>query len=71
MVASGTSDDRGAQVAAEIITDPTVDQVLRDAGFEITEEGRERWRRRLATPISPEALKEGRRMRQQARGQVA
>ncbi|WP_405428835.1 hypothetical protein [Micromonospora sp. NBC_00617] len=37
-------------------------EVLRRAGIEVTEEGRARWRERLAAPIPPDALAEGRRM---------
>jgi hypothetical protein len=58
-------------MAAPTATDPTVDEVLRDAGFEITEAGKDRWRRRLATPIPAEALAEGRRMRDRARDHAA
>jgi hypothetical protein len=65
------SDDRGAQVADDTVTDSTLDEVLRAAGFELTETGREHWRQRLAVPISAEALDEGRRMRDRARGRAA
>ena len=70
MADSSTPDDR-AQVAAEAVTDPALDEVLRDAGFEVTDAGRERWRERLATPIPAEALEEGQRMLDRARGRAA
>ena len=38
------------------------DEVLRAAGFAVTEEGKRRWRERLREPIPAEALAEGRRM---------
>jgi hypothetical protein len=45
----------------EVATDPALDDVLRAAGFEVTEAGRQRWRRRIALPIPPAALDEARR----------
>jgi hypothetical protein len=68
--------DRGASESAGrerrvSVTDPEMNDVLRDAGFEITDAGRERWRRQLATPIPQEALDEGQRMLDQARGRAA
>jgi hypothetical protein len=48
-----------------------LDEVLREAGFQVTEEGRARWRQRLATPISAEALAEGQRMLDRADGRAA
>jgi hypothetical protein len=71
MAPSSASDERGGPAVAPTATDPTVDDVLREAGFEITEAGKSRWRRRLATPIPAEALAEGRRMRDRARGHAA
>lgn len=65
-----TTDDHAADVTVEA-SDGAVDDVLRDAGFEVTEAGRRRWRARLATPIPAEALHEGRRMREQARRRAA
>jgi post-segregation antitoxin (ccd killing protein) len=38
------------------------DEVLRAAGFTVTEAGKRRWRERLREPIPAEALAEGRRM---------
>lgn len=38
------------------------DQVLRAAGFDITEDGKRRWRERLSRPIPQDALTEARRM---------
>jgi hypothetical protein len=71
VMAGSTPDDRAAQVAADAPGAATLDDVLRDAGFQITEAGRARWRERLATPIPAEALEEGQRMRDQARRHAA
>jgi len=71
MAGSSTADDRAAQTGGATVTDPTLNEMLRDAGFEVSQAGRERWRRRLATPIRAEALEEGRRMRDRARGHAA
>jgi hypothetical protein len=38
------------------------DEVLRAAGFTVTEQGKRRWRERLREPIPAEALAEGRRL---------
>jgi hypothetical protein len=38
------------------------DEVLRAAGFDITEAGKRRWRDRLREPIPVDALTQGRRM---------
>lgn len=38
------------------------DEILRAAGFDITEAGKRRWRDRLREPIPTEALTEARRM---------
>ncbi len=70
-MASSTSDDAGAPVAARTVTDPMMDQVLRDAGFTVTEAGKQRWRQRLATPIPAEALEEGQRLLDRAGGHAA
>ncbi|TMM38310.1 MAG: hypothetical protein E6F99_09785 [Actinobacteria bacterium] len=43
-------------------TDPALDDVLRAAGFEVTEAGRQRWRRQLDAPIPAAALAQARRM---------
>ena len=67
---AGTADDQGVPLAAETESDPALDEVLHDAGFEVTEAGRQRWRRRLSTPIPAEALEEGRRMRARVRGRA-
>jgi hypothetical protein len=66
-MANSTPDDRATQVAAEI----PLDEVLRDVGFQITDEGRAHWRRRMATPISAEALADGQRMLDRADGHAA
>lgn len=71
MASSSASADRDPDVPGDSMTDPTLDQVLRDAGFTVTEDGRERWRRRLATPIPAEALAEAERLSNRARGHAA
>ena len=43
------------------------EEILRSIGFDITEEGKRRWRERLNTPMPPEVLAEGRRWRQASR----
>jgi hypothetical protein len=70
MADPGASDDAG-RGPPEMVTDPTMDDVLRAAGFEITDAGRERWRRQLATPIPQDALDEGQRMLDRVRGRAA
>jgi len=52
-------------------TDPTLDDVLRAAGFEVTEAGRQRWRRQLAPAIPPAVLAEAKRLLDRARGRAA
>jgi hypothetical protein len=64
------ADDRNTEMTVET-SDDTVNEVLRDAGFQVTEAGRRRWRERLAMPIPAEALQEGQRMREQARRRAA
>jgi hypothetical protein len=71
MAGSGTADNHTDQHDRTTVTDPGVDEMLREAGFTITVAGKERWRRRLAKPMSAEALAEGRRLRQRARGHAA
>jgi hypothetical protein len=44
-------------IRAQINSDRT-EEILRASGFNITEEGKRRWRERLRKPISPEALAE-------------
>lgn len=48
-----------------------LDDVLRAAGFEITEAGRRRWRTQLALPIPATALVEAQRLLDRARGRAA
>ena len=54
-----------------MVTDPGLDEVLRAAGFEITEAGRQRWRRQLALPIPQLALDEAQRLLDRVRGRAA
>jgi hypothetical protein len=53
------------------VTDPTLDDVLRAAGFEVTEAGRQRWRRQLALPISKLALDEAQQLLDRVRSRAA
>ncbi len=55
----------------ETVTDPTLDEVLRAAGFDVTEAGRQRWRRQLAMTIPQAALVEAQRLLDRARGHAA
>jgi hypothetical protein len=65
--------DGGAQhdAAGETVTDPALDDVLRAAGFEITDEGRRRWRAELSQPIPQGALDDAKRLLARARGRAA
>jgi hypothetical protein len=70
-MAASCADESRAPVAAATATDPGLDEMLREAGFTITAAGKARWRERLAIPIPAEALAEGRRMLDRARGTAA
>lgn len=50
-----------AAVRAQMLAART-DEVLRRAGIAVTEDGKARWRKRLAQPMAPDVLDEGRRM---------
>ena len=65
--------DRGARdgAADERATDPALDDVLRAAGFEVTDAGRRRWRAELARPISQAALDDAQRLLDRVRGRAA
>jgi hypothetical protein len=65
----GSADAAG--VRRTTATDPTLDDVLRAAGFDVTEAGRQRWRRQLARAIPPAALAEAQRLLDRARGRAA
>jgi hypothetical protein len=69
------ADGRGAGDATAArrdgVTDPLLVDVLRAAGFEITEAGRQRWRRQLALPISQAALDEAQRWLDRVRRRAA
>jgi hypothetical protein len=65
----GPEDASGARPAR--VTDPGLDDVLRAAGFEVTDAGRERWRRLLAVPIPQAAVDEAQRRLDRARGRAA
>jgi len=53
------------------VTDPALDGVLRAAGFEVTEAGRQRWRAQLSQPIPQAALDDAKRLLDRARGRAA
>ena len=53
------------------MTDPALDDVLRAAGFEITEAGRQRWRVELSRPIPQAALDDAKRLLKRSRGRAA
>jgi hypothetical protein len=67
-VADGGTSRNAARMRRESATDPTLDDVLRAAGFEVSEAGRQRWRQQLALPIPPAALEEARQLFERARG---
>jgi hypothetical protein len=54
-----------------MVTDPALDEVLRAAGFDITDAGRRRWRAELARPIPQTALDDAKRLLDRARGRAA
>jgi hypothetical protein len=70
-VASSGASEEGPGARRETLTDPTLDEVLRAAGFDVTEAGRQRWRRKLALPIPQAALIEAQRLLDRARGRAA
>ncbi len=70
-MAPSSADESRVPATATAVTDPALDEVLRDAGFALTAAGKQRWRQRLRTPISAEALHEGQRMLDQARSSAA
>jgi len=57
--------------AGERVTDPALDEVLRAAGFEVTEAGRRRWRAELARPIPQATLDNAQRLLDRIRGRAA
>ena len=65
--------DGGARsgAAGEGVTDPALDDVLRAAGFEVTEAGRRRWRAELSQPIPQATLDDAQRLLDRARGRAA
>jgi hypothetical protein len=70
VVDGGASGDT-AHARGAMPTDPTLEDVLRAAGFEITEAGRQRWRRQLTGPIPTVALDKARQLLDRARGRAA
>ena len=65
--------DGGARsgAAGETVTDPALDDVLRAAGFEVTETGRRRWQVELSRPIPQAALDDAKRLLDRRRGRAA
>jgi hypothetical protein len=61
----------GDGAAGGRVTDPALDDVLRAAGFEVTEAGRRRWRAELARPIPRAALDDAQRLLDRAQGHAA
>jgi hypothetical protein len=57
--------------AGETVTDPALDEVLRAAGFEVTDAGRRRWRAELSQAIPQTALDDAQRLLDRARGRAA
>jgi hypothetical protein len=57
--------------AGKRVTDPALDDVLRAAGFEVTEAGRRRWRAELSRPIPQATLDDAKRLLDRARGRAA
>jgi hypothetical protein len=70
-VGGGGASGDAPGVRRQAVTDPTLDDVLRVAGFEVTDAARQRWRRKLALPIPPAALVEAQRLLDRARGRAA
>ena len=61
--------DPGAH--SETVTDPALDEVLRAAGFDITEAGRQRWRTELSRPIPQAVLDDAKRLLDRPWGRAA
>jgi len=67
-VADGGADRDAAGVT---VTDPALEEVLRGAGFEVTEAGRQRWRAELSRPITQATLDDAKRLLDRAWGRAA
>jgi hypothetical protein len=52
-------------------TDPGLDEVLRAAGFEVTNAGRQRWRALLARPVPQATVEAAQRLLDRVRGRAA
>jgi hypothetical protein len=63
------ADGRAYDGVAE--TDPALADVLRAAGFEVTEAGRQRWRAELSRPIPQAVLDDAKRRLDRALGRAA
>jgi hypothetical protein len=70
-VVDGGAAEDPASARRVTVTDPTLDDVLRAAGFDVTEAGRQRWRRQLTLPIPQTTLDEAERLLDRARGRAA
>ncbi len=70
-MADGGASSDAAGARRKPVTDPTMDDVLRAAGFDVTEAGRQRWRSQLALPIPQVALDEAQQLLDRARRHAA
>jgi hypothetical protein len=61
----------GRAYNGETVTDPGLDEVLRAAGFDVTEAGRQRWRSELSRPIPDAVLDDAKRLLARAWGRAA
>jgi hypothetical protein len=61
----------GRAYDGETVTDPALAEVLRAAGFEVTEAGRQRWRAELSRPIPQAVLDDAKRLLDRAWGRAA
>jgi hypothetical protein len=61
----------GRAYNGETVTDPGLDEVLRAAGFDVTEAGRQRWRAELSRPIPEAVLDDAKRLLDRAWGRAA
>jgi hypothetical protein len=55
----------------ETVTEPVLDEVLRAAGFDVTEAGRRRWRAELSRPIPQAVRDDAKRLLDRAWGRAA
>ena len=63
-----TQPNASATVAAAVrarMRPARLEEILKALGYEITEDGKGRWRQQLTQPMSPAALEQARRLREQ------